>query len=84
MRFLFFELWLILFIIFKCFLPTKYIKKNVSKDGNVLKLIIVLIEFFCATFIFWDIVNFVFDIHSVWDLRDFCEPDSETVTNGTR
>ena len=79
--FYFSELWVILFIIVKCFLPTRYIKKKFSKDGNILELIIVFIEFFCVTFIFWDLVNFVFDIHSelVWDLRDFFEPDSDAI-----
>ena len=67
------------------------VKNNVlSKDAQCFETDSFLYSwvFFCATFSFWDVANFVFDINSelVWDFRDepdsdanqdFCEPGSD-------
>ena len=63
--FRFFIFWVMIDIVhnFQMFLPTKYDKNNVSKNAQCSWFF-----FLCATFSFWDIVDFVLNIHSelVW------------------
>ena len=37
-----------------------------------------------AIFIFWEMVNFILKILTKLGFKDFCEPDSETLTSDTR
>ena len=56
------------------------VKNNViSEDAQCSETDFCVHEFFfCVTFSFSHVVDFVFDIHSelVWDLN-FCEPDAD-------
>ena len=58
----------------KLFKSSQIYRKDVDYSENYF----LVPEFFCATFSFWDTVNFdVCDMLYVKDLRDFCEPDSD-------
>ena len=74
-QFLFFEIWLILFSIFKCFYRPNMVKINCLKRCAMFwnRFLCSWVFFFCTTFSFWDIIEFVFDNHSelVWDLEIF-------------
>ena len=59
-----FKLWLIFFTTFKCFYRPCMVKNIVSKYAQCFETDFCVLEFFFATFSFWDIVDFVFDIHS--------------------
>ena len=69
LRFLFFELWLSLFTIFNCFYRQNMVKILSQKMRNVLKRIYCSWGLFCASISYWDIVDFVLDIHIelIWD-----------------
>ena len=77
LQFFFSEFWLVLFAIFKCFYRPNIVKINVVlEDAQCSETDFCIPEFFCTTFNFWDISDFVFDIHSetVWVV---CNPDSD-------
>ena len=63
--FLFFVLWSILFTIFKCFYlnnqPKLSTKKVPSKDAKCSETDFLVLDFFCAIFSFWDMVDSVFN-----------------------
>ena len=70
-----------IYILPKIYRPEKQLVKInqiYRKDADCSENYILVPEFFCATFNFWDIVDFdVYDLLYVKDLRDFCEPDSD-------
>ena len=66
---------------------TSWLKKIVPRDAQCSETDILVQEFFfsVAMFSYYDMVEFLLNIRSelAWDLRDFCEPDSETLTSDT-
>ena len=65
----------------KCVTWKKFL---VPKDAKCYETDFLAHEFFLCDFSLWDLVDFVFNIRSDLGTRDFCEPDSETLTSDTR
>ena len=69
---------------FQVFFRPNIVKNNVWKDAQCSVTVFCVHGFFVyTTFSLWDIVDFVFDIHSelVWNSRDFCESNSDANRN---